>query len=342
MPHWVDGFIGDIRYALRSLAKNLTFSLGAGAVLALGIGANVAIFSVINTILLERLDYPDADRIASIGLTRTDTGVSSPVVSGAEFQEWKARNSVFEAMAYTIHAEDLATVVNGRAEFVNGRRASSDFFAVFGQSPAAGRFPTREDANIPVVVVSYHWAQSHFGSAAATVGKPLTIYGRVLEIVGVAAPGFQEPGAADIWVTAAPLTSTDPTRRNLHVVARLKPGVEIAAAQAEMRTTSGRLAAQFPENRFYTANVRSLQDHLTSPVRSTLWLLMGAILVVLLIACANIANLLLARAVNRTREMALRAAVGAGRGRLVRQLFTESLALGVGRGRRSTDGARVP
>ena len=329
VPNWLDGFVADIRYALRSLAKNLTFSLGAGAVLALGIGANVAIFSVINTILLERLDYPDADRIVSIGMRRTDTGVSSPFVSGADFHEWQKQNSVFEKMGYTVNADNLATVANGRAEFVNGRRASPDFFAVFGQSPAAGRLLRPEDVNVPVVVVSYRWAQSHFGSAEATVGKPLTIYGRALEIIGVAAPGFQEPADADLWVMAGPPTTTDPFRRNLHVFAKLKPGAALAAAQAEMTTISGRLEAQFPEDRFQTAIAISLQDHLTGTVRATLWLLMGAILIVLLIACANIANLLLARAVNRAREMALRAAVGAGRGRVVRQLLTESLALAV-------------
>ncbi|MPY89142.1 MAG: FtsX-like permease family protein [Luteitalea sp.] len=334
MWRWLDAFVRDVRYALRSLAKSRGFALAlaVGAVLALAIGANTAIFSVVNTVLLQPLAYPDAERIVSVETFRTNTGRSSPEVSGPDFLDWQQQNSVFELMAYSGGGEDdLTTVVGGRAEFANVRGVSADFFAVFGQPPSAGRFLTRRDADAKgavSAVVSHHWAETHFGSAEAAVGKPFTIYTQAAEIVGVAPPGFHYPGAVDIWGSSGPTDRENRSEHRYRVIGKLKSGVDLAGARAQMRTIGDRLAQQYPDNRSKTVAVIPLQERLTGDVRVTVWVLMGAVLSVLLIACANIANLLLARSAARTRELALRAALGADRGRVVRQLLSESVVLG--------------
>jgi predicted permease len=329
----LDALVRDVRYAMRSLARSWGFALGAGAVLALAIAANTAIFSVVNTILLQPLAYPDAARLMSIETLWTNTGRTSQDVSGPDFLDWQARNDVFEKMAAIYGSDDFVTIVRDRAVFANPRFVSADFFAVFGQTASAGRLLNARDIPVgetePVVaVVAYHWANAHFGSASAAVGKPITVYGTPLEIVGVAAPGFRYPGAADLWVPW--LTANGGTSRVLHnyqAVGKLKGGVDLARAQAQMRTIGDTLSRQYSENRVKTVTLLPLQERLTGNLQTTLWMLMIAVSVVWLIACANIANLLLARAAGRTREIALRAALGAGRGRVVRQLLTESCVL---------------
>jgi predicted permease len=222
---------------------------------------------------------------------------------------------------------DNAPVVLGdRATFANPRFVTADFFATFGQTAAAGRLLTEGDRQ--VVVARYQWAVANFGSAEAAVGKTIKIYGAPQEIVGVARPGFRYPGATDLW---GPLTvdgdAHDRGGHNYHAVAKLRAGTDLSRAQAQMRTIGDALARQHPENRLKTVSLSSLQDRLTGNLQATLWTLMGAVGVVWLIGCANIANLLLARAASRTREIALRAALGAGRGRVVRQLLTENCVI---------------
>jgi putative ABC transport system permease protein len=331
---WLDALVRDVRYAVRGLARSWGFALGTGAVLALGTGTTIAVFSVVNTVLLQPLPYAHPERIVSIETLWTNTGRTSQDVSGPDFLDWQAQNDVFEKMANSYGEDDVATVVGDRAVFANDRYVSADFFAIFGQPAAAGRLLTERDipaagAGPTVAVVAHHFAVTHFGTAAAAIGKTIKVYGLALEIVGVAAPGFRYPGAADVW--APWLTSEGGTNRSLHnyrAIGKLKADVDFARAHVQMRTIGDSLAQQHPENRLKTVTLVPLQERLTGSVQTMLWVLMAAVFVVLLIACANVSNLLLARAAVRTQEIALRAALGAGRGRLVQQLLTEGCVLG--------------
>ncbi|HKQ78407.1 MAG TPA: ABC transporter permease, partial [Blastocatellia bacterium] len=331
---WLDSLVGDVRYSIRSLSKSLTFTLGAGAVLALAIGANLAIFSVVNTVLLQPLAYPDAERIVSVETFWTNTGRAGQDVSGPDFLDWQAQSNVFDAMAHYGGEEGVAIVVGDRAEFANDMYVSSDFFTVFGQTASAGRLFTDQDApaggaSPTVAVVRRQWAESHFGVAEAAIGKTITHYGRPLRIVGVAARGFSYPGVTDIWLPWR-TSSSNRSASDWRVVGKLKAGpegVDLAQAKAQMQAIGDNLARQYPENQFKTVALIPLQDRLTGDVKIMLWVLLGAVIVVLLIACANIANLQLARSAARTREIALRAALGAGRGRVMRQLLTENCVL---------------
>jgi hypothetical protein len=310
---WLDALLQDGRYAARSLRKSWGVTLGAGLVLALMIGANVAIFSIVNTALLQPLPYRDADRLVSLETLWINSGQISQDVSGADFLDWRAQNDVFEKMAVVYGNTDTALIVGDRAVFANDQYVSTDFFAVFGQAASAGRLLAESDvpssgAQPTVAVVAYHWAVTHFGSDDAAIGKTITVYGNAMEIVGVAAPGFRYPGATDIW--APWLTSSGGTSRSNHnyqAVGKLKAGVDLTHAQARMRAIGDTLAQQHPENRLKTVAVIPLQERLTGNIQATLWVLMSAVGVVWLIGCANIANLLLARAASRTREIVLRA-----------------------------------
>ena len=222
---------------------------------------------------------------------------------------------------------EFRVIAEGEPTFGSVQFATPDFFRVFGVTPAAGRFWTEQDHRASVAVVSHEWAVAHFGEPSKAIGRQIRT-ARSLEIVGVAPVGFKYPRATDIWFPAGVLPEAPRGAHNYLVVGRLKPDVRLEKARTEMREIGDRLGQQYPESRNKTVAVMPLRDKLTGDARTTLWLLLGTVAGVLLIACVNIANLQLVRATGRGREMAVRCAIGAGPGRVVRQVLTESFLLG--------------
>ncbi|HET6892332.1 MAG TPA: ABC transporter permease [Pyrinomonadaceae bacterium] len=332
-------FWQDFRYGMRMLLKNPAFTSVAVLTLALGIGANTAIFSVVNSVLLGALPYKDADRLAMIyeSSPREARNVANP----ANFMDWKEQNSSFSDMAGFVDSRSVL-VGDGEPEELPMQFATPNLFSVLGVEAFMGRTLLESDGqpNQPrAVVLSYGLWQRRFGSDANIIGRKLNLDRQDAIVVGVMPPNFQwfirkgslTAKAAEIWLPFR-ITSDFRVRRGrfMQVVGRLKPGVTMPQAHAEMKTIGSRLEQQFNDfNANWGVNVVALREQLTGDIRLPLLIMLGAVGFVLLIACANVANLLLARAATRQKEIAIRAALGARRWRVIRQLFTEGLPLAV-------------
>ncbi|MFN7995711.1 MAG: ABC transporter permease [Bryobacteraceae bacterium] len=325
--------ISDLKHAFRMLRQSPGFALAAISALALGIGANTAIFSVINTVLLKPLAFPDPGRI--VMLLNTSPQGKFPGASVPKFNTWRSRTSVLEDVsAYDTGGPGLNITGGDRPEQIKGVHVSHEFFHLFGAQTVLGRtFTTREDlpGGGSLVVLSNGLWHRRFGADPAIVGKPLLLGGEPYTIIGVLSPTFTFDPASDVYLPF----QADPNSANqghyFNVAGRLKPGITLDQANADLKLGAEEFKRKFPGalNKDGSFGVERMQDLMVRNVRTALFVLLGAVACVLLIACANVANLLLARASGRSREIAIRAAIGAGRYRIVRQLLTESVLLSV-------------
>ena len=326
----------DLRYGARMLLKKPGFSLIAILTVALGIGANTAIFSIVNAVLLRPIPYPEPEQLIwAWGNYRG--GTNSASVNPLDFLDYRTSNKSFAQFGASFSFGSFVTLTgNGEPERLRSGVVTANFFDVFGIKPVLGQSFIAEHEQAgrgQVTILSYGLWQRRFGGDSSLIGKPLILNGQSYTVIGVMPAEFQTPIPAELWAPLpVQILTSDRKAHFIRPIGRLKPNVTLAQAQAEIDSIARRLEETYPEDKNWSLRLVSLQEQMIGNIGQSLWTLLGAVGFVLLIACANVANLMLARAASRYREMAVRAAMGARRRRIIRQLLTESLLLSLAGG----------
>lgn len=315
-----------LRHAFRQFRQSPAFFAVCVLTLGLGIGLSTTVFSVVDGVLLRNLHFPDSSRIAVIGTRFTDRARNHPRLTGGDWLDIQKSAQFIEAA--TLHGGgSIGVQVGGQAEFTGVQLVSGSYSQVFGVTPLAGRWFQSSDAS-ELAVVSAGFAMRHFGASAAAIGKKVKVENSIYEISGVVPYGY--PSAANLWLKLPEkLRSTNRNAYNYRVIAKLKPNVSLQQAQSELTAIGSQLASAYSDNKNKSFYVQGLQDSLVGQSSYMLWILLGTVTLVLLIACANVANLLLARSGARIAEFAVRSAIGASRWHIVRQVLAECIAIGV-------------